>query len=73
MFYKYVVQYYNEYDDSEISDEGIVFAESFGKAAERVAEEYGECAFEVTISETTVEENSYCFSKSDFDYSFKSN
>lgn len=73
MFYKYTVQYYNDYDDKEVSDEGIVFAESFGKAAEHVAEDYGEYVFEVTISETGAEENSHCFSKSDFDYAFKNN
>ena len=70
MFYKYTVQYYNDYDDKEVSEEGIVFAESFGKAAERVAEEYGEYVFEVTIHDIGVKESSYCLNKEDIDYAF---
>ena len=71
MFYKYTVEYYNAYEDKEVSDEGIVFASNFGTASARVAKEYGENVFKVTIQETGVEEGSYCFNKDDINYAFK--
>ena len=71
MFYKYTVEYYNEYEDKEVSDEGIVFSNNFGDAASHVAEEYGNGVFKLTIQEAGSEEGSYCFNKDDINYAFQ--
>lgn len=41
MFYKYKVNCYDSYVDEEKPDEGIVYADSYGTAAEYVLEDYG--------------------------------
>lgn len=73
MFYKYKVSYYNTYTDEECTDIGVVFASNFGTASARVAKEYGENVYEVTIREMLVEESSFCVNKDDIDYAFSHN
>ena len=70
MFYKYTVSYYDTHIDEEQTDTGIVFASNFGTASARVAKEYGEDVYEVTIREIITEENSFCLNKEDIDYAF---
>ena len=73
MFYRYTVSYYDEYTDKEQTDIGIVFASNFGTASTRVAKEYGEGVYEVTIHEMLVEDSSFCLNKNDIDYAFSHN
>lgn len=73
MFYKYKVGWYNSYDDKEEYSEGIVCANSFGAAAERVVYSYGrDNIFDIYLKEiTTEDEDDYCLSKEDIEYTFK--
>lgn len=73
MFYKYKVGWYNSHFDREEYSEGIVCANSFGSAAERVTYSYGkDNIFDMYLREIfTDDENNYCLSKEDIDYAFK--
>lgn len=42
MFYDMKVRYFNDCDDREAVDTGLVYGESLGEAADRVSEYYGE-------------------------------
>ncbi len=41
MFYKYKVTWYNSYEDKELTETGLVHADSYGNAANAVVEDYG--------------------------------
>jgi hypothetical protein len=41
MFYKYKVTWYNSYEDKELTETGLVHANSYGNAANAVVEDYG--------------------------------
>lgn len=73
MFYKYKVGWYNSHDDKEEYDEGIVCANSYGSAADRVIYSYGkDNVFDMYLKEiVTEDENDYCLSKEDIDYTFE--
>ena len=75
MFYKYKVGWYNSHDDKEEYSEGIVCANSFGSAADRVTYSYGrDNIFDIYLKEIAIEsedENDYCLSKEEIDYAFK--
>ena len=73
MFYKYKVGWYDSYEDKETYDEGIVCADSFGRAADRVIYSYGrDNVFDLYLKVIVVEdENDYCLSKEDIEYTFK--
>ena len=73
MFYKYKVGWYDSYEDKETYDEGIVCADSFGMAADRVIYSYGrDNVFDLYLKVIVVEdENDYCLSKEDIEYTFK--
>lgn len=40
MFYKYKVTWYNSYEDKELTEAGLVYANSYGNAADTVVEDY---------------------------------
>lgn len=42
MFYDMKVRYFNDYDDRETVDTGLVYGESLGEAADKVSDYYGE-------------------------------
>lgn len=42
MFYDMEVRYFNDCDDRETVDTGLVYGESLGEAADKVSEYYGE-------------------------------
>lgn len=42
MFYNIKVRYFNDYDDRETVDTGLVYGESLGEAADKVSDYYGE-------------------------------
>ena len=42
MFYDMKVRYFNDCDDRETVDTGLVYGESLGEAADKVSEYYGE-------------------------------
>lgn len=73
MFYKYKVGYYDEYNDEETYDSGIVCAPDYGAAANRVIYSYGkDNIFDLYLKEIiTEDENDYCLSKKDIEYAFK--
>ena len=75
MFYKYKVGWYNSYDDKEEYSEGIVCANSYSSAAERVTYSYGkDNIFDMYLKEIVAEDDDdYCLSKEDIDYAFKEN
>ena len=65
MYYKYKVDYYCEYTDEEISDEGLVYAKNYGDAAEKVVQSYGEdCVIGVYLYE--IYNEGPCLSSEDF-------
>lgn len=72
MFYKYIVGWYDSYTDKETHDEGIVFAQDWGQAANHVVESYGrDCVFDLHLEELSTEDEGYCLSKEDIECAFK--
>lgn len=73
MFYKYKVSWYCEFEDKDTISEGIVFASTFGDAAQHVATDYSN-VFEVTIHELTLDsDDTHCIEKDEIDYAFEHN
>lgn len=70
MFYKYKVGWYCEFEDKDIDSEGIVFAPTFGEAAQYVATEYDN-VFEVTIREIALDGDTHCIEKEEINYAFE--
>lgn len=69
MFYKYKVSYWDIHNTDEASDEGLVYAKSYGKAATKVLDDYGEDnVFDIYLMEL---DNLECISKEDIDLSFE--
>lgn len=69
MFYKYKVSYWDIHNTDEANDEGLVYAKSYGKAATKVLDDYGEdCIIDIYLTEL---DNLECISKEDIDLSFK--
>lgn len=69
MFYKYKVTYWDGYNAKEETDEGLVYAKSYGKAATKVLDGYGEdCVIDIYLTEL---DNLECISKEDIDLSFE--
>lgn len=69
MFYKYKVSYWDIHNTEEISDEGLVSAKSYGKAAMKVVDDYGEdYVFDIYLMEL---EDMKCINKEDINLSFK--
>lgn len=73
MFYKYKVGWYNSYDNKDEYSEGMVYADNFGSAADRVTNAYGkDNVFDIYLKEPVIEgEDDYCLSKEDIDNIFK--
>jgi len=73
MFYKYKVGWYDSYRDKEIYSEGIVYANDYGAAANRVIYSYGkDTVFNLYLKEIVVDDDEdYCLSKEDLEYAFK--
>ena len=42
MFYDMKVRHFNDYDDKETVDTGLVYGEPLGEAADKVSDYYGE-------------------------------
>jgi hypothetical protein len=58
MFYKFKLSYYDEYRNDEFPDEGLVYGESYGDAANKVVEDYGKNnVVEMYLQEITIEDN----------------
>lgn len=69
MFYKYKVSYWDVQNTEETSDEGLVYAKSYGKAATKVLNDYGEnYVIDIYLMEL---DNLECISKEDIDLSFE--
>ena len=72
MFYQYKVSWYCEFKNEDIVSEGIVFASTFGEAAQYVATEYSN-AFEITICEIALDDDTHCIEKDEINYAFGHN
>lgn len=73
MFYKYKVGWYCELENKDIVSEGIVFASTFGDAAQYVATDYSN-VFEVTIHELNLDsDETHCIEKEEINYAFEHN
>ena len=69
MFYKYKVSYWDIHNNEEAHDEGLVHAKSYGKAATKVLDTYGEnCVIDIYLMEL---ESIKCINKEDIDLSFE--
>ena len=69
MFYKYKVSYWDVQNTEEASDEGLVHAKSYGKAAMKVLDDYGEnCVIDIYLMEL---DSMKCINKEDIDLSFE--
>jgi hypothetical protein len=73
MFYKYKVGWYDSYQDKEEYSEGIVCANDYGTAANRVIYSYGkDTVFNLFLEEIIVnDDEDYCLSKEDLESTFK--
>ena len=73
MFYKYKVGWYDSYLDKETYNEGIVCANDYGTAANRVIYSYGkDNVFNLFLEEIPADDNEdYCLSKEEIDCTFK--
>ena len=68
MFYKYKVTYWDAHNTEEATDQGLVYAKNYGKAAMKVLDDYGEnCVIDIYLMEL---EEINCMNKDDIDFSF---
>lgn len=51
MFYEFKATYWDDYDDCEKEDRGLVFAKDYGKAAKKVSAAYGRNIISVYLCE----------------------
>lgn len=71
MFYKYKVTYYNEHTGEEVPGEGLVFAKDYGKAANKVVDDYGkDNIIDLYLYEIMID-GIHCIDKEELDYAFK--
>lgn len=72
MFYKYKVTWYNSYEDKELTEEGLVFATSYGTAADAVVQDYGiDNVIDVYLYNIHNEGDGHCINKEEINYTFK--
>ena len=71
MFYKYKVTYWDSYSFEEMTDEGLVHAKNYGKAAMKVLDDYGEDSVIDMYLMELIEIK--CLNKDDIDSSFREN
>lgn len=58
MIFKYKVKYWEEYESTEKTEEGLVYGKTYGKAANNLVEEYREdCIIDVYLSEIDADNN----------------
>ena len=70
MFYRYKVNYYDEYKDEEVEDEGLVWANNYGAAANNVVDDYGKTTIvDLFLKEIYIEGNT-CMDKDELDSAF---
>lgn len=71
MYFKYKVGYI-DYMDNETEDVGLVYADSYGRAAEDVVEAYGgNDVYDIYIKPVTLPEDGNVYIFSDFKLDFK--
>lgn len=51
MFYKFKVTYWDDYDEKDKADCGLVFAEDYSMAASRVKEDFGSSLVDMYLQE----------------------
>lgn len=51
MFYEFKATYWDDYDDCEKEDRGLVFAKDYSKAADKVSADYGHQLISVYLCE----------------------
>lgn len=71
MFYVYKVKWYDSYSDEEKEEEGLVWAENYGAAANNVVEDYGDEVTGVYISSAYSEADTKTISKQEVNYIFE--
>ena len=71
MYYKYKVEYYDSYSDEEHDDEGMVYANSYGDAAEKVVDDYGPADSIISISLEEIYSEGTCISRNDIECAFR--
>lgn len=70
MFYVYKVRWYDSYSDEEKEEDGLVFANNYGKAANKVVEDYGpENVINIFLSMICTDEGIHCISRQEITYS----
>lgn len=72
MICKYKVSYYDDYNDKELFDEGLVWGETYGKAADNVTADYGRDIISLYLEDVEADD-SFCINKEEINYSFKTN
>ena len=71
MFYKYKVTWYDAYKDDELTETGLVYASSYGKAADAVVEDYGkDNVIDIYLHEIYNEGSCACISVDELKYTF---
>lgn len=71
MYYKYEVTYWDCANTEEAFDKGLVHAKNYGKAANKILDEYGEnCVIDIYLKEI---DTMKCINKDDIDFSFREN
>ena len=51
MYYEYKVTYWNDANDAEEKDHGLVYGENYGDAAEKVDKDYGNSLIDMYLQE----------------------
>lgn len=51
MFYEYKVTYWNEFDECDKEERGLVFADSYAEAAEKLYKDYGKELIDMYLQE----------------------
>ena len=63
MFYKYKVTWYDSYNDEEVVEEGLTYADSYGNAANTIVENYGkDNVIDIYLYEVFNDSDSACIS-----------
>ena len=70
MFYKYKITFYDDYADKEVEDVGLVWADTYGDAANRVVSDYGnDNTIDINLHEIMVDGDT-CINEDEINYNF---
>ena len=55
MYYKYKVTYWSEFEEKDKCDEGLVFGNNYGNAADHLRQDYGDNLIDMYLQELDLE------------------